>query len=304
MSKLSVKRGKDILVGFEERDDAAVARMENEFLVFTVDFITPVMDDPEIFGEIAAANSLSDVYAMGAEPWLCLNIICFPACKLDISWMERIVSGGLRKIEEAGAFLVGGHSVDDVELKFGLCVVGRAKSIIRNSGAKPGDLLFLTKPLGSGIIVTAIKADMAEDSVIQKVADIMRTLNKEASSLMVSIGAHAATDITGFGLLGHALEMAKASKVNLVIKSENVPVIEEALDYAGYGLIPAGAYENREAFSAYVEAKRALSELEMIFYDPQTSGGLLVAVPEDRACDFPYPCIGYVTEGEGRIILE
>ncbi len=275
---------------------------ENEALIYTLDFITPVVDDPEIFGEIAAANSLSDVYAMGADPWICLNILCFPTCKLPLDYMKLIVKGGLKKIREAEAFLVGGHSVDDLELKYGLSVVGRAllENVKTNSQAKPKDRLYLTKPLGTGIVVTAIKAGMSSKRAQDEAIDVMRTLNKEASRIMVKKNASAATDVTGFGLIGHAVEMAKSSKVDLVIDSTKVPYIEEALEYAEFGLIPAGAYENEKHFGKEVVFKRDIGTLGMVLYDPQTSGGLLISC----SCDLPYHEIGYVIEGNGRVIVE
>jgi len=292
-------------VEFESFDDAAVAKLNDETaIIYTLDMITPVVDDPEVFGEIAAANALSDIYAMGGTPWLCLNILCFPTCSLPQECMKLIIKGGLKKIDESGAFLVGGHSVDDMELKYGLSVVGRAdpERIIKNSEAKPKDRVFLTKPLGLGIIATAIKAGMCSQSAEEEAVEAMRTLNKEACEKMIEAKAHAATDVTGFGLIGHAAEMAQASGVNIVIESEKVPFIKEAMEYAQMGLIPKGAYENRDYFSQYAEITIADADLEMLLYDPQTSGGLLVALPQ--SCDFPYPEVGYVTEGSGKVIVK
>ncbi len=305
MKDFEIKKSPEILVEFESFDDAAVAKLnEKHALLYTLDIITPVVDDPEIFGEIAAANALSDIYAMGGTPWLCLNILCFPTCKLPQEYMKLIIKGGLKKIEEAGAFLVGGHSVDDVELKYGLSVVGKGEpqKITKNSGAKPGNHIFLTKPIGLGIIITAIKAGMCNPSVEEEAIEIMRSLNKEASQKMIAAKACAATDVTGFGLIGHAVEMAQASGVDIVIESNKVPFIKDAIEYAQMGLIPKGAYENKEYFSKFVEMEIDSVDIEMMLYDPQTSGGLFVALPAE-SCDFPYPKIGYITEGNGKVIV-
>ena len=302
---LSVPVSEELLCGFDGFEDAAVVKVSDDVcIVATVDFITPVVDDPYVFGQIAAANALSDVYAMGARPWFAMNILCFP-CKLPLDFMRRMVEGGLSKVVEAGALLVGGHTVDDVEPKYGLCVIGRAHpgAIVRNSGARPGCRLFLTKPLGLGVMATAIKAGVAEGKGVEEAVELMRTLNREAALKMLEVGACAATDVTGFGLLGHALEMARASGVDVVIEADRVPVMEEAFEYASFGLIPAGAYANAEHFGDYVVFERDVGDLNILLFDPQTSGGLLVAVEEERAHLYPYPEIGYVVEGKGRVFV-
>ena len=270
----------------------------------TVDFITPVVDDPVLFGEIAAANALSDVYAMGGEPWFALNILCFPSCE-PVEIAEGILRGGASKVKEAGAFLVGGHTVDDVEPKYGLCVVGRVRpdGVVRNSTLVDGARLFLTKPLGCGPIITALKAEMASDEAVGRAVSVMRSLNRDAARKMIEAGAVAATDVTGFGLLGHALEMVSSGEYDIVIEADGVPVIEEAFEYVELGLIPAATYRNREYAGERVLFERDVGDLEMILFDPQTSGGLLVAIPEDRAHLYPYPEIGYVVRGKGRVIV-
>jgi len=291
------------LVGIHTGDDAGVYKLsENTALIQTVDYITPVIDDPYTFGQIAAANALSDVYAMGGVPLTALNIVCFPTCKLKIEVLKAILEGGLSKIKEAGAILIGGHSVDDMELKYGLSITGvvHPERIITNAGAKPGDFLFLTKPLGLGIIVTAIKGGLASEDAIEKATALMITLNRESSQKMQERQAHACTDITGFGLIGHAVEMAKASKVNIEFWLDKIPFISEALEYASMGLIPAMAYLNKECFSHFVICEKELKDLEMLLYDPQTSGGLLIAFPENNE-SFPWPCIGRIVKGEGKV---
>ncbi len=300
---LEVEAGEEVIAGFGGFEDAAVVKVDDSLaLIATVDFITPVVDDPFIFGQIAAANALSDVYAMGGQPWFALNVLCFPSC-IPEGWVRDIVKGGLSKIREAGAFLLGGHTVDDTEPKYGLCVVGRVhpERVITNSSAVPRCKVFLTKPIGLGVVVTAIKAQMASSDVVKRTVDVMTTLNKDASMKMVEAGAVAATDITGFGLLGHALEMARSSGVDIVIEAKKVPVIEEAFEYASMGLIPAGAYSNRDFCSGDVVFERDVGDLEILMFDPQTSGGLLVAVPYEKAHLYPYWEIGYTVEGKGKV---
>ncbi len=306
METLDLPKDPHLLVGLATGDDAGVYKIREDLaLIQTLDFITPVVDDPCIFGQIAAANALSDVYAMGGDPLMAVNVVCFPACKLDIGVLRAILRGGLSKVKEAGALLVGGHSVDDLELKYGLCVTGviHPHRVVTNAGAQPGDLLFLTKPLGLGIVATAIKGGLVEPYVEEKAGTIMATLNREASHQMGERGVHACTDVTGFGLTGHGLEMARASRVTLEIELEHLPIIEEALEYAAMGLIPAMAYDNRECYKVNVELNRDPGDSEIFLYDPQTSGGLLIALPPDTARDFPWPCIGRVVEGDGKIKL-
>jgi selenide,water dikinase len=306
----------DLLVGIETSDDAAVYKInDNIALIQTVDFFTPVVDDPYIFGQIAAANALSDVYAMGGDPILALNIVCFPDC-LDPLILSEILRGGQDKVIEAGAVLAGGHSVSDDEPKYGLSVAGFVDplKIMTNDQAKPGDVLILTKPLGVGIINTAIKAEMASETAIRQAVLSMSTLNRIGKEATRNItGVHSITDITGFGLLGHAIEMAEGSKVTFRIRSTDIPYISEAKEYANIGLIPAGSYKNRDFF-----ARRALiSEHVPTFYqdilfDPQTSGGLLISVAKEnskqlldnlKSSPVAFACIGEVELFSGKYVI-
>ncbi len=279
----------NLLVGFEASSDAAIYKLNEETaLIVTLDFFTPIVDEPVWFGQIAAANSLSDVYAMGGRPLLALNIVCFPK-EEDPEILKEILRGGAKKVREAGALLVGGHSVDDPEIKYGLSVVGlvHPERYITNAGARPGDVLFLTKPLGTGIIATAVKGGLADKNVEERAIRVMAALNRAASEAMVEVGAHAATDVTGFGLLGHALEMAQASKVKLVISASQVPVLKEALEFARLGLVPEGDYENIRFCEKVVEISPEVDKDRLaLLYDAQTSGGLLVSVPREKAETF------------------
>ncbi len=252
-------------------------------LIETVDFFTPIVDDPYAFGEIAAANAFSDVYAMGGRPLLAMNIVCFPVGELDIGVLREILRGGLSKIEEAGAILCGGHSVEDSELKYGLSVTGvvHPDKVLRNSTARPGDRVVLTKPIGTGIINTAIKADLASEEHTKIAVDTMRTLNRVASEVMVNFDVNACTDVTGFGLLGHALEMALSSGVSIRIYQDLVPILPGAIEYASMGLVPAGTRRNREFRKDLVRFETELDDVTLdILFDPQTSGGLLISVSE------------------------
>jgi selenide,water dikinase len=274
-------------VGLETSDDAGVYQLNDEVaLVQTVDFFTPIVDDPFTFGQIAVANALGDVYAMGGTPLTGMNLVAFPMKTLPPSILRDILLGGLSKMKEAGVALVGGHSIEDPEIKYGLAVTGviHPNKILSNAKATAGDKLVLTKPLGTGIISTALKAGMASEEAIRKSVESMGTLNRTASEWMRKSGAHACTDITGFGFIGHALEMATASRVGMVVQAKAVPVFSEALEYAKLGLIPGGAYSNRNFFSCRVDTDSgALPLLEDIFYDPQTSGGLLISLPSGEA---------------------
>lgn len=276
-----------VLVGLDTSDDAGVYQLSEEVaLVQTVDFFTPIVDDPYAFGQIAVANALSDVYAMGGTPITGMNLVAFPIKTLSTSVLKEILLGGLSKMKEAGVALVGGHSIEDPEIKYGLAVTGliHPKKILTNAGAKVGDKLVLTKALGTGIIATALKGQMASEEAVQKIIESMGTLNRVASEWMVKLEAHACTDITGFSFLGHALEMASASQVGLEIQSEAVPIFPEALEYAKFGLVPGGGYANRQFFSCRVESPSKIPEVLLdIFYDPQTSGGLLISLPPERA---------------------
>ena len=252
-------------------------------MIQTLDFFTPVVDDPYMFGQIAAANSLSDVYAMGGEPKVALNIVCFPNC-LDPEILGEILRGGADKVLEAGAVLVGGHSVQDDEPKYGLSVTGfvHPEKIYKNYGCQSGDVLVLTKQIGSGVINTAVKAQMASEAAAQEAALVMASLNRKAKETVENYTVHACTDVTGFGLLGHCTERAQASDVTLEIYPEQIAYLEEAADYARMGLVPAGAYKNREFAEPYLDAGDVEEVYLDLLSDPQTSGGLLVSVPEEE----------------------
>ena len=295
-------------MGLDTSDDAAVYQLNEETAIIqTLDFFTPVVDDPYMYGQIAAANSLSDVYAMGGEPIMAMNIVCFPTC-LPLDILTQILKGGADKVTEAGALLVGGHTVDDNEPKYGLSVTGvvHPTKVVSNAGARPGDILILTKPLGTGILNTALKAEMLVDKQIDTLMQIMATLNNQAAKAMQKVGANACTDITGFGFIGHAYEMAKASSVTLVINSEKIPVMEGVVPYAEMGLIPAGTYANKKYIADKVNISgNVLQVMEDILYDPQTSGGLLIAVDKEKAqvlidilktsLDLPFAIVGEAT---------
>lgn len=278
-----------LLVGINTCDDAGVYLLnETTALIQTVDFFTPVVDDPYDFGRIAAANALSDVYAMGGRPLTAMNIICYPTQDGDLETLARILQGGAAKVKEAGAVLVGGHSVEDREPKYGLAVTGvvHPDRLLTNATARPGDALVLTKPLGTGVINTAFKADMVPEDLQRRTTEQMAALNAPAAEAAQETGVSACTDVTGFGLLGHAREMAEASRAGLVIDAGSVPLLPMVLDFAAMGLLPAGAHANRcflgEAVLIEEGVPLALSDL---LFDPQTSGGLLLSVPVDRTED-------------------
>ena len=273
---------KNLIVGIETSDDAAVYKLSDEIAVIqTLDFFTPVVDDPYTFGQIAAANSLSDVYAMGGKPTLALNIVCFPNC-LNIDILGEILKGGADKVIEAGAIVIGGHSVQDDEPKYGLSVMGivHPDKVLKNYGCKVGEVLILTKPLGTGIISTAIKAEMASSEAYDFAVKVMCTLNKYAGEIIAEHDISACTDITGFGIMGHCYEMAKGSNISLKLYSENIPYIKEAKEYAKIGLVPAGTYNNKIYLEGKYEFRSIPEWLEDILFDPQTSGGLLVSCTE------------------------
>lgn len=274
-------------MGLERADDAGVYKLSEELAIIqTIDFFTPIVDDPHAFGQIAAANALSDVYAMGGKPLTAMNVVCFPSKTMDISILRDILQGGLEKMREAGVILVGGHSIDDEELKYGLSVTGtiHPKRIVTKAGAKPGDKLILTKPLGTGIINTALKGGLAGKETMAKVTKYMLTLNKKASELMQEIGVHACTDITGFGLLGHACEMAQNSEVGMKIYVASIPIFPEAIEFAKMGLVPGGTQRNREFRFHMVEMAIEVPDYMLdILFDPQTSGGLLISVSAAKA---------------------
>lgn len=268
-------------------DDAGVYKISDDTaLIQTVDFFTPVVDDPYSYGQIAAANSLSDVYAMGGRPVTAMNIICFPTGKLELSVLAEILKGGADKIREAGAVLVGGHSVEDNEPKYGLSVTGivHPDKVLANSGAKPGDALILTKPLGIGIITTAIKGGLSSPDEIALVTGVMSALNKDAAEAMQEVGVNGCTDITGFGLLGHASEMARASGVSMNIVAGQVPLLQAARDYVKIGIVPAGTRNNLKYINKFVDFADEVPEADrLILSDAITSGGLLISVPGTKA---------------------
>lgn len=272
-----------LLAGIGGGEDAGVYRLNDETaLIQTVDFFTPIVDDPYLFGRIAAANALSDVYAMGGVPLLAMNLVAFPIQKMDCAILRRILQGGLDTLGEAGALLVGGHSIEDEEIKYGLSVTGTVhpSRLLLNSGARPGDQLLLTKPLGTGILATAIKGGLAGADLEEMIGTVMALLNREAALVMSGSGAHACTDITGFGLLGHLHEMAAASGVGIKIDSAAVPLLPQTLHFAGMGIIPAGAHHNRRHYGRFIHSRFADGDpREMVLHDPQTSGGLLIAAP-------------------------
>jgi selenide, water dikinase len=286
LGKLARQHDPNVLVGFDYADDAGVYQIApDQALVQTVDFFTPIVDDPYTFGQIAASNSLSDVYAMGGRPLTALALVCFPD-KADLEILERILAGGLSKMVEAGCTVIGGHSIRDDETKFGYSVTGliHPKKILANRGAKPGDALVLTKPLGTGVIATAIKNGKAQSTWIDAAVESMTTLNKQAAELIGQnqYRVHAMTDVTGFGLIGHAREMALASDVSLTLFSKDVPVLPGALDCIRSGYVPGGLKANREFAECVVGYEAPIAEdLKTLLFDPQTSGGLLISIAGD-----------------------
>lgn len=309
-------RHDDLLVGLDTSDDAAVYRLdEKRALVQTLDFFTPIVDDPYTFGMIAAANSLSDVYAMGGVPVTAMNIVCFPK-NLEPWVLTEILRGGADKMKEAGCLLVGGHTVEDDEPKYGLSVLGfvHPDKVWKNSTAQPGDVLVLTKPIGAGILNTALKGEVItpDDEEYDHAIRCMGQLNRSAAEKLAPYTVHAATDITGFGLLGHAYEMAQGAEVTIELDASRVPVLPKAKEFAGMGLVPAGAYANREFAGIGVDADGISDRTMDLLFDPQTSGGLLVSMPEADADAFieamkeeifPVVRVGRVTEKQDKEIL-
>ena len=276
-----------MLVGTETSDDAGVFRLRGDLaIVNTVDFFTPIVDDPYVFGQIAATNALSDVYAMGGEPKTTLNIVCFPKGKMDIHVLGQILKGGAEKVKESGAVVIGGHSIIDEEIKYGMAVTGvvHPDRITRNVGVQEGDVLVLTKPLGTGIITTALKKGKAPKESVQEAVDSMTTLNRAAASVMRKYTVHACSDITGYGILGHALEMASGSSVTLVLESEKLPVMHRAARLAEKGYLTGGCKRNREYLDDKITIDNSIREgLVEVAMDPQTSGGLLIALGKRHA---------------------
>ncbi len=277
---------KNLIVGLDTSDDAAVYKINEETaLIQTLDFFTPMVDDPYIFGQIAAANALSDVYAMGGEPTVAMNIVCFPSCH-DMNVLGEILRGGFDKVKESGCLLVGGHTVDDQEPKYGLSVSGivHPNKVLSNANAKPGDKLILTKPLGAGIMTTAMKVDLLDEKMSKNVIEVMTHLNKYAASCLSKYDVHSVTDVTGFGMIGHTLEMAKGSEVTILLDSTKMPIIDGAIGFAEMGIVPEGAYKNigysQDDTYFSPDVKESVSD---ILHDPQTSGGLLVSVASEFA---------------------
>lgn len=306
-----------LIVGYDKSDDASVYLLdENTALVQTTDFFPPIVDDPFLYGQIAAANAMSDIYAMGGEPKLALNILCLPE-KMEKSTVHQILRGGYAKAYEAGVIITGGHTIHGAEPIYGLAVSGfvRPDKVLTNSGAKPGDVLLLTKPLGIGILTTAYKADMIEQPLMDLLCRQMATLNKAARDIMVDYPVSACTDVTGFALLGHSYEMAQGSGCTIHLRAQDIPYHGEAYEMAEMGFIPAGAYRNRDYAQAGVKVVGDVSRaMEDICYDPQTSGGLLIALPQRCAQEclermrqvIPQAAaIGYVTpQEEAAVVLE
>ncbi len=317
LGDLKVNHDENLLVGFDKSDDACVYKLTDDLcMVQTVDFFPPIADDPYVFGQIAATNALSDIYAMGAQPKTALNIMCVPK-NMSNSDVHQILKGGYDKVFEAGAVISGGHSIYDDEPKYGLCVTGLAHpdKILTNSAAQVGDKLIYTKPLGIGIITTAQKAEIASQESIDKAIEAMTFLNKSAAECMLEFDVHACTDVTGFSMIGHSLEMAQGSDVQIRLYTKNIDVIDGAYEFAQMGILPEGMYRNRKFASEHVDAGEVELYVQDVLYDPQTSGGLLIAVSDKDAdkllsrlqmCTLSSRIIGAVEEYEGnkRIILE
>jgi len=286
LARLPAITDENVLVGYDTADDAGVYKLTPECaLIATVDFFTPIVDEPRQFGAVAAANALSDVYAMGGRPLLALSIVAYPADG-DLDVLAEILQGGAEKMREAGCVVLGGHSVADAEIKFGYAVTGvvHPERVLTNARAQPGDALVLTKRLGTGIIATALKRGIAQPAHVAASLASMLELNRRTCDAMLELGAHACTDVTGFGLIGHAREMAVASGVTLEIEAARVEFLPGALDYSRQGALPGGLKNNREFASCAVELVAVLPpEIENLLYDPQTSGGLLISLPEDQA---------------------
>ena len=316
LGKLARQHDPNVLVGFDHADDAGVYQIAPQTaLVQTVDFFTPVVDDPYTFGQIAATNSLSDVYAMGGRPLTALALVCFPD-KADLSILERILAGGLSKMMEAGCTVIGGHSIRDDETKFGYSVTGliHPEKVLTNGGAQPGDALVLTKAIGTGVISTAIKKQKAESFWVEAAVASMTTLNKSAAELLArkSYPVHAMTDVTGFGLIGHAREVALASKVSLELRAANVPVLPGGLECVRAGHVPGGLKANRDFAECMVEyADGVAPDIVTLLFDPQTAGGLLISVSAEvvhdlvaqlREIGLPAAHIGDVRPSEKPVI--
>ena len=311
LSKLPSQPSENVIVGFENSDDAGVFRLSDTMaLVQTVDFFTPVADDPEIYGQIAAVNSLNDVYAMGGTPISALSIVCYPQ-KGDWDVLGKILLGGQRAMNAENVVVLGGHSVDDAEMKFGYAVTGtiHPDKVIANSGARPGDVLILTKPIGTGAINTAVKRGVARASTVEAAIAAMTTSAAVASRAMIKAGARGCTDVTGFGLLGHAYEMAKASDVTLSISVESVPLLPDVLELIEQGMLTRGDKNNRTYVGETVKLAPGVSSvMQSALFDPQTAGGLLISVAADSANailkEVPGSCIIGTVGGRGDYLIE
>ena len=279
----------NVIVGLDRADDAGVYKISDDLaLIQTVDFFTPIVDDPYWFGQIAAANALSDVYAMGGTPKTAMNLVAFPIKQMDLSVLRQIIQGGLDKLTEADVVLIGGHSIEDKELKYGLSITGvvHPERVLTKKDLRAGDRLILTKPLGTGIVNTVIKAGMASAELVDQVTLLMASLNRDAARIMSNFNITACTDVTGFGLLGHLAEMVCGSSMSVRVFSDQVPVIAEALEFASMGLIPAGAYKNREFRESMIDfAETVQRSRQDVLVDPQTSGGLLISVSANQATE-------------------
>lgn len=307
LEDIKVRQDENLIVGFDKSDDASVYKINEDLaIVQTVDFFPPIADDPYIFGQIAATNAMSDIYAMGGEPKLALNIMAIPK-DMEKEHVHALLKGGYDKVYEAGAIITGGHSILDDEPKYGLAVTGfiHPDKIITNSGAKAGDILFLTKPIGIGILTTAMKADLIPEGGIETAYRLMTTLNKAARDVMIKYDVHACTDVTGFGLMGHLFEMVQGSDVNAIIETKNIDLLEEAYSMAKMGVLPEGLYRNRSFAESFVDGGSIELAIQDMLYDPQTAGGLLMAVNKKDAdnvfqelneCVPSAQKIGYITE--------
>jgi selenide,water dikinase len=284
---LKIPTNANVLVGMEKADDAGVYQVSEELAIIqTVDFFTPIVDDPYWFGQIAAANALSDIYAMGGVPKTAMNLVGFPLKQMDISILRQIIQGGLDKLKEADVVLLGGHSVEDSEMKYGLSVTGfiHPQKVVTKKNLKPGDRLVLTKPLGTGVINTAIKRGIASEATIKKISRMMAALNRTAAEVMQHFSVHACTDITGFGLLGHLAEMVDDSGMALRLDSGQIPILSEAIEYAKMGMMPGGTFKNKEFRLGMIEFSSGVDPLiQDILFDPQTSGGLMICVKREQA---------------------
>src|SRR3982074_3413696 len=311
LAALPIKSDPRLLVGRETFDDAGVFRVSDDLaLVQTVDFFAPIVDDPYDFGQIAAANALSDVYAMGGQPLTALNIVAFPTKDLPLDVLTRILAGGQDKVHEAGAFVVGGHTVIDTELKYGLAVTGRAHPdfLLTNAGAKPGDQIILTKPIGNGILATEAKRRQLSAADQVPMLDAMKALNGLASRTALAVGARCATDVTGFGLPGHMSHIARASKVTMRVRLDSVPIFPRVREAVRAGFVTDGAKRNAEYLRELVLWKKGSDEDRAILHDPQTSGGLLVCVSQSRTADYLSRVAGSAIVGEvierGEVAIE